>query len=34
MLGLTSDGIALVLTAGTAAVFIAVIAGIGIWLQR
>jgi hypothetical protein len=34
MLGLTSDGIALVLTAGTAAFFIAVIAGIGIWLQR
>ena len=34
MHGMTPDEIALVLTFGGAAVFIAVVAGIGIWLQR
>jgi len=34
MHGMTADEIALVLTFGGAAVFIAIVAGIGIWLQR
>jgi hypothetical protein len=34
MHGMTPDDITLVLTIGTAGIFIAVIAGIGIWLKR
>ena len=34
MHGITPDEIALVLAFGGAAIFIAIVAGIGIWLQR